>query len=96
VSTCLQEEEVSAFSTEHVVPRGLGNWRNALTLPKGAAIVCGACNQFFGDTLDLTFNRDSHEASLRLRHGAKKASEVGEPFRHVSPSGCPRTTRSGR
>ena len=55
------------FSREHVIPEAFGKFENNFVL----TFVCGACNQFFGDELELVLGRNSREAILRLHHGVK-------------------------
>lgn len=83
---CTTKKPLSEFSREHVVPDafrpdGGSGWRQNLTLPGSQGVVCVACNQHFGDTIDLALTRDSYEAFLRLTHHAKDPAEVEDLFR---------------
>ncbi len=53
------------FSKEHVVPQAFGHFHDNLTL----SCVCGACNSFFAQELELFLTRDTVEALLRVRYG---------------------------
>ncbi len=55
------------FSRDHVIPEAFGKFEGNFVLTS----VCGACNQFFGDELELVLGRNSREAILRLHHGVK-------------------------
>lgn len=47
--------------------------------------VCNACNQSFGDSLELAFNRDSWEALSRFRFGLKAINELHQlGYRNIS------------
>jgi hypothetical protein len=65
---CSRTDPPGGFTTEHVLQAAFGGFLNALTLPDG---VCGACNQYFGNCLDVVLARDSIEGVLRLVHGLK-------------------------
>lgn len=78
---CRFTDPPGGFTREHVLQVAFGNFRNALTLTDG---VCAACNQFFGDRLDVVLARDSVEAVLRLVHGLKDPAQLaGMLKRHV-------------
>ncbi len=62
------------FNTEHVIPRAFGRFRGALTLARPRRYrVCSACNQRFGNSLDIGLARNSYEAYLRARSGLLSA-----------------------
>lgn len=63
-----------AFSRDHVIPEAFGKFENNFVL----TCVCGACNQFFGDQLELVLGRNSREAILRLHHGVKSPSGAAQ------------------
>jgi len=71
---CLKsEKDDAAFKkTEHVMPQSFGVFENNLTL-NGA--VCDACNQYFGDHLELDLARGSLEGGMRFDRGVKKPEE---------------------
>lgn len=70
---CLRELDANEFKSEHVIPQAFGTFEGNLTLNKS---VCGECNQYFGDKLELIFARDSSEAYDRVRHGLKSPAEL--------------------
>ena len=70
---CLRDLDASDFRTEHVIPQAFGTFENNLTLNES---VCGECNQYFGDNLELIFARDSFEAYDRVRYGLKSLAEL--------------------
>ena len=92
VSMCIYCQRVDppcGFTREHVIPEALG------TFAKGDVItltdeVCGECNQYFGDTLELFLNRDSAEAMLRFRYGLKNPADVRKFFRNRVQARLPR------
>ena len=57
---------------EHVIPRAFGRFEHNLTIFS----VCEECNQWFGDNLEVSFNRNSGEALMRLLSGVKPAREA--------------------
>lgn len=59
---------------EHVMPRAFGHFEANLTI----FCVCEACNQWFGNNLEVSFTRNSGEAILRLLFGVKPQSEATE------------------
>ncbi len=79
---CLNDKGAEEFShTEHVIPQAFGRFANNLTLH----CVCNTCNQIFGDSLELAFNRDSWEAINRFRYGLKSLEELVDlRYRNVS------------
>ena len=50
-----------------MIPRSFGRFRNGLTL----SCVCGVCNQFFGDHLELLFGRETGESVVRFQYGLR-------------------------
>jgi hypothetical protein len=50
-----------------VIPQSFGLFRNGLTLH----CVCGVCNQFFGDRLELHFGRETGESVVRSQYGLR-------------------------
>ena len=65
---------------EHIILKGLGG--RATTLE-----VCGECNQFFGDNLDIEFLRHSRIALLRFYDPAVTDGQVGDKQFHGSEWG---------
>jgi hypothetical protein len=76
VSICIYCRRVSraSFPAEHVIPRSFGRFRDSLTL----RCVCAACNQYFGDTLELCFGRETGESVVRFQYGLRD-SHAGLP-----------------
>ncbi len=75
---CQRIDPPCGFNSEHVIPQALGRFEgDAITLTQE---VCGDCNQYFGDTLELFLNRDSAEAMLRFRHNLKDPADVRKMF----------------
>ena len=74
--TCIYCRRIASepFPAEHVIPRSLGLFRNSLTLH----CVCGDCNQFFGDQLELHFGRETGESVVRFHYGLRD-SVAGTP-----------------
>ncbi len=79
---CLEEKSFSRrkkdseFNSEHVMHDALGKFGpQTLTLTDK---VCKACNQLFGDTIDLTLARGGYEAILRFQHGVKNLDELSD------------------
>ena len=72
---CLEEKSAEEFNREHVFPEAFGLFANNL---RRLRCVCLACNQRFGDSVELGLARDSFEALLRFRYGLKDPSKVGE------------------
>ena len=70
---CMRKLDADEFKTEHVIPQAFGKFEANLTLNES---VCGECNQYFGDKLELIFARDSFEAYDRVRHGLKLPAEL--------------------
>jgi hypothetical protein len=65
---------------EHIILKGLGG--RATTLE-----VCGECNQFLGDNLDIEFLRHSRIALLRFYDPAVTDGQVGDKQFHESEWG---------
>jgi HNH endonuclease len=76
---CGRTDPPGGFTREHVLQSAFGGFRNALTLTDA---VCGTCNQYFGDHLDVMLARDSIEAVLRLLHGLKDPAEIRGMLKH--------------
>lgn len=72
---CSEDKPKEAFNADHVVPVMLGRFRQFETLHDA---VCLACNQFFGDKVELVLGRDSHEGLRRLALGIKPARYASE------------------
>ena len=51
------------FTREHVIPEAFGKFTNNFTL---LSEVCGECNQYFGDKLEIVLARGSYEAIARI------------------------------
>lgn len=69
---CLTTSPEATFEkAEHVIPQSFGVFRNNLTL---RGVVCDACNQLFGDSIDLYLARDTPDGIDRFRLGGKPAS----------------------
>lgn len=76
---CRSTTQEPQFSRpEHVVPKAFGRFKNNLTI----FCVCEECNQWFGDSLEVSFGRNSGEAILRLLFGVKPPSEAEEVGGH--------------
>ncbi|MDO8358027.1 MAG: HNH endonuclease [Nitrospirota bacterium] len=70
---CREKQPVSAYTkAEHVIPQSFGKFRNNFTLRQ---LVCDACNQFFGDNIELALARDTLEGQSRADIGVKKAED---------------------
>jgi len=69
VRTCIYCRRASSksFPAEHVIPRSFGLFRNGLTLH----CVCGECNQFFANHLELHFGRETGESVVRFQYGLR-------------------------
>jgi hypothetical protein len=69
---CLQEKAERAFNREHVIPQGFGLFDgHNLVL----SCVCLACNQTFGDDIDMHLLRDSLEGHDRFLVGVRSPSK---------------------
>jgi hypothetical protein len=79
---CLEEREAAAFTREHVIQKGFGTFADALTLRD---VVCAACNQVFGDTIDRELLREGAEGLERYRFGGKDPAEI-EQFQYTQVS----------
>lgn len=55
------------FPAEHVIPRSLGAFRNNLTL----RCVCGDCNHYFANNLELYFGRETGESIVRFQYNLR-------------------------
>jgi hypothetical protein len=74
---CREKQPALAYAkAEHVIPQSFGKFRNNLTLRH---LVCDACNQFFGDNLELALARDTLEGQSRADIGVKKAADFKSP-----------------
>lgn len=74
---CREKQPASAYAkAEHVIPQSFGKFRNNLTLRH---LVCDACNQFFGDSIELALARDTLEGQSRPDFGVKKAADFKSP-----------------
>jgi hypothetical protein len=63
---CLKEKSEAGFNKDHVIPRCFGSFEpNNFTLIN---CVCSECNQFFGDTLEISLGRDSLEGVTRYNY----------------------------
>jgi HNH endonuclease len=65
---CLEDRAKSDFTKDHVIPESFGTFKNNFTLVNK---VCGKCNQYFGDELELFLGRDTFEGMLRYVYGVK-------------------------
>jgi hypothetical protein len=68
------------FTREHVLSRAFGTFADAPTLQN---LVCGDCNQFFGDHLETRVARGAFEGLLRYQRGAKAPNREGLMLRYV-------------
>ncbi len=59
---------------EHVIPQAFGRFKNNFTLHS----VCDKCNQYFGDNLEIVFNRDSIDAVNRYKYGTKSLDKLDQ------------------
>ena len=74
---CREKQLASAYrKAEHVIPQSFGKFRNNLTLRQ---LVCDACNQFFGNNIELALARDTLEGQSRADFGVKKAEDFKSP-----------------
>jgi hypothetical protein len=55
------------YPAEHVMPSSFGRFRHGLTLH----CVCGDCNQFFANHLELHFARETGESIVRFDYGLR-------------------------
>lgn len=63
---CCKPKERNAFNKDHVIPRCFGSFDSAgFTLIN---TVCWDCNQYFGDTLELSLGRDTLEGVARYSY----------------------------
>lgn len=79
---CLKAEPEVTFTRrgEYVVPEGFGTFGSNTT--PTLKCVCASCNQYFGDTLDISLTRDSLEGMQRYRHGIR--SSARRPHKRVT------------
>ena len=97
---CLKPEPSVTFKkTAHVIPQSFGKFEQNLT---ANGMECDACNQFFGDNLELVLSRDTLEGNLRVPYGIKRPGDfkpIGSATRLVVPApsgpykGAPRALR---
>jgi hypothetical protein len=76
---CRKSADRSLFNKEHVVHKSMTSGiQNNLTLEpeEHQFCVCSECNSAFGDTIDLSFGRDSVWSLLRFKHGSKPLSAL--------------------
>jgi hypothetical protein len=93
---CRRDRGVDGFSREHVVHRAFGGFRGSLTLaPRANPAVCADCNQAFGDTIDLSFTRDSYEAFRRLMAGDRSSAPIRRLLRRRLRLALPATHALG-
>jgi hypothetical protein len=69
VPTCIYCRSSSSkpYPAEHVIPWSFGHFRNGLTLH----CVCGDCNQYFANHLELHFGRETAESVVRFQYGLR-------------------------
>ena len=67
--TCIYCRHTSSepYPAEHVIPRSFGRFRHGLTLH----CVCGECNHFFANHLELHFARETGEGVVRYQYGLR-------------------------
>ena len=70
---CSEEKDASAFNRDHVLPDAFGAFTD--NLPR-LHCVCRACNQYFGDHVEIIFHRGSIEAIHRILTGLKPPHEA--------------------
>jgi len=68
------------FTREHVLSRAFGTFVDTPTLLN---MVCGDCNQFFGDHLETRVARGAFEGLLRYQRGAKAPDRETVHLRYV-------------
>lgn len=74
---CLESKHDEFFrKAEHVLPQSFGMFESSFTL---RGIVCDACNQYFGDQVEIVLARDTFEGHSRFAHGVKNPEEF-RPF----------------
>jgi hypothetical protein len=76
VPTCIYCRHTSSerYPAEHVIPRSFGLFRSGLTLH----CVCGECNHFFANHLELYFARETGESIVRFQYGLRDKT-AGHP-----------------
>lgn len=67
---CKKEKDDDAFNREHVIPRMMGRYINALVLSNYQ--ICQECNSYFSKEIEDKILLDSYEAFLRMKSGIKK------------------------
>jgi hypothetical protein len=69
VPTCIycRHKSPKPYPAEHVIPSSFGRFRHGLTL----RCVCGDCNQFFANHLELHFARETGEGIVRYQYGLR-------------------------
>jgi len=65
--------EDNEFNREHVIPQAFGTFEPESFILYD--VVCKPCNQYFGDTFEISVARDSFEALLRLQYGLKQPAK---------------------
>lgn len=77
---CKEAKPASAYKkAEHVIPQSFGRFENNFVLNENEYLVCDACNQFFGDNLELALARDTLEGQSRVDLGIKKPENFKSP-----------------
>jgi len=78
VKTCISCKQSDEWSVEHCLPRGLGNFKDPLTLPK---TICNKCNNIFSKS-EGQFLKVSPVGFFRHLLGIKgyKHHSTGKPF----------------
>jgi hypothetical protein len=77
---CRRSLEAQQFTREHVLSRAFGTFTDAPTLLN---MVCGNCNQFFGDYLETRVARGAFEGLLRYQCGVKAPDKETLRLRYV-------------
>jgi hypothetical protein len=67
---------------EHVIPKAFGTFGKQTWVLHGC--VCDACNSYFGDNLEVYFNRSSFEGLERFKHGKPRAEATGIHLNRVT------------
>lgn len=74
---CQEDKPTSAYEkVEHVIPQSFGKFKDNFTLKQ---LVCNACNQFFGNNVELVLARDTLEGQSRSDFGVKKPEDFKPP-----------------
>lgn len=85
---CSTDTAADGFDREHVLPQGLGTFKQAPVLHSS---VCAKCNRYFGQSLDLTLLRGSDEGLQRFLIGARPVGGISKfrydhvTIRHAMP-----------